>query len=325
MKPIRIDNDLLQFAQNFSSELFADKEGGFIKPQKGLNKLKSGMPIKADRQKCDFIDKLICDLPRLLTLLPHEQSEYITNVETNFKGLFSDKEGKHFSKQIVEALRYETLRKDYGYKIVEKLKIKTCPYCNAMLTVNIPKNNSTKAKYQLDHYFPKSHYPYLSISFFNLIPCCANCNHSKTNNKPALGKDFHLYANETPDNPFIFKLDKNSLLNKLTSTKADDIEIRFTPSSDSTSEMTENHNKNFNIKEIYNTQKDVAEEMIWKTQAYPPEKIKELEQLLNSSHTEVKRMVVGNYTNSEDIHKRPFAKFMQDIAKDLNFDQKEPS
>lgn len=58
-----------------------------------------------------------------------------------------------------------------------------CPYCDrAYITYW---NNGTKNKYtgQLDHYYPKADYPLFAMSMFNFIPCCASCNHTKSNSK----------------------------------------------------------------------------------------------------------------------------------------------
>lgn len=33
----------------------------------------------------------------------------------------------------------------------------------------------------------------------------------------------------------------------------------------------------------------------------------------------IKRFILGNYTEEQEIHKRPFAKFMQDIGKEVGF------
>lgn len=52
-----------------------------------------------------------------------------------------------------------------------------CFYCNNH-KMDVVKYESTKDKlfFDLDHFYLKSKYPYLSLSFFNLIPCCGLCN-----------------------------------------------------------------------------------------------------------------------------------------------------
>ncbi len=33
--------------------------------------------------------------------------------------------------------------------------------------------------FQFDHFYPKENYPALAMCFYNLIPCCSDCNHIK--------------------------------------------------------------------------------------------------------------------------------------------------
>lgn len=38
---------------------------------------------------------------------------------------------------------------------------------------------SGKSRPQMDHYYPRDLYPYLAVSLYNLVPCCAVCNTAK--------------------------------------------------------------------------------------------------------------------------------------------------
>jgi hypothetical protein len=56
----------------------------------------------------------------------------------------------------------------------------TCSYCNAD-TISVIKargksGNERYALFDLDHFYPKSKYPYLALSFYNHIPSCSHCN-----------------------------------------------------------------------------------------------------------------------------------------------------
>jgi 5-methylcytosine-specific restriction endonuclease McrA len=76
-------------------------------------------------------------------------------------------------------MRYDAARFEY-YPFALEMDIKSCVYCNAHLAATTKNNNGTyKGTYELDHFYPKSKYPYLCTSFFNLQPCCAHCNESK--------------------------------------------------------------------------------------------------------------------------------------------------
>ena len=69
-----------------------------------------------------------------------------------------------------------TLDKD---DFVKNLKIRICPYCGRAYIYRVEKkgkNGDVFVKPQLDHFLPKSNYPFLGMNFFNLIPCCTQCN-----------------------------------------------------------------------------------------------------------------------------------------------------
>lgn len=60
-------------------------------------------------------------------------------------------------------------------KFVKRVKI--CPYCNAdsVYTLEVIERDKTY-KSAFDHFFPKSRYPFLGLSLYNLIPSCDRCN-----------------------------------------------------------------------------------------------------------------------------------------------------
>lgn len=66
-----------------------------------------------------------------------------------------------------------------AYWLQRQLGVKVCPYCNRMYTITLFGEN--KIRPDFDHFYPKSKYPYLSVSLFNLIPSCSMCNTKKGN------------------------------------------------------------------------------------------------------------------------------------------------
>ena len=59
----------------------------------------------------------------------------------------------------------------FGYQWAEKLGVTVCPYCNRSYIFTVKKDaRNGKARPQYDHFFPKSIYPYLAVSMYNLIP-----------------------------------------------------------------------------------------------------------------------------------------------------------
>ncbi|WP_260958501.1 HNH endonuclease [Pseudomonas citri] len=66
-----------------------------------------------------------------------------------------------------------------AYKLCMSSSYRMCPYCQQSLAVTIYKDHkSSSLRPTLDHFYPKSEYPYLALSLYNLIPSCHTCNSS---------------------------------------------------------------------------------------------------------------------------------------------------
>ncbi|MEF7496540.1 HNH endonuclease [Lysinibacillus sphaericus] len=62
-----------------------------------------------------------------------------------------------------------------AYTYLEKIDCRVCPYCDRQFVYSFIKGNK-KVRAELDHFLPKSNYPYLGLSIFNLVPSCHQCN-----------------------------------------------------------------------------------------------------------------------------------------------------
>lgn len=323
MRPIKIDKDLNDYAVKFSSDLFKDRSTTFIHPSTNLTALLakySALGIDYRVQERVIKGIIVAYNKSLLYYKPEMQQRLVNFTDKYLGKIFFDRnKATPFSNELVNALRYNSLQKNYANKIADKIELKTCPFCNAMLAITIEKRKKKKARYQLDHFFSKSKYPFLCTSYFNLIPCCGNCNQGKSNKSVSLGEDFHLYSNRTPNNAFKFKLEDIDVVKKTIGIGKDKIRIKITHNTNADQAFVEKHNEDYAIQSIYDTQKDIVEELVWKKQLYNSFRIEEIVNIIKITPTEIKRMLLGNYVEYENIHKRPLSKFMQDIANDLDF------
>lgn len=219
-------------------------------------------------------------------------------------------------KDVVEALGYENLRADFYPLYFSRLGIKSCVYCNAQYTLSIEKKRGAKvlAKYDVDHYRSKSKFPWQCICLFNLYPSCAPCNRAKSSKS----LDFSLYSdktNQVSTSGFRFRLEAYTVTNFLTSKSHQNIRFVFEDSSG-----TDHYDKMFSITEIYETQLDLAAELIIASQMYDKtnrESLKRNFSKLNLSKDIFNRVILGSHTSEREIHLRPMSKFKQDIAKEL--------
>lgn len=217
-------------------------------------------------------------------------------------------------KIILDKLNYTYLRKSFYPKYFNLLGIKACVYCNSALTISVEESTTpSSARFDVDHYHPKDEFPFLSIFLFNLYPACAPCNRRKSKSTKV---KFNLYSDnhiETSSSKYQFKLDEGAKSKYLLTKDVNDLDFSFEPTNNSLQ-------SELKIKEIYDTQKDVIEELIIKKLMYDKDNRKSLYNSFSKLqlHPDLYlRTLVGNYAKKHEIHKRPMSKFMQDIARDL--------
>ena len=166
-----------------------------------------------EKQQIQQFRELICVLPEKLkekkdeqqfsSLVKKESDGYVE--WKNKKGKTDDekRDGEILYKdeiekekrrnRVYELLGYESLYKNIrnsnwsASELCHKLKVSICPYCNRQYiftTSKVLEDGTEKwvARPQLDHFYPKSIYPFLSCSFYNLIPSCPTCNMGKNDN-----------------------------------------------------------------------------------------------------------------------------------------------
>lgn len=278
--------------------------------------------------KKDYLDELIKIAKTLITAKPETIRKYKNKLEKIIPGsAMESKQFEGFRNKILKSLGYASKRSNFYPKYFYSIGIKACVYCNSQLAVSIEeekkkaKTLTYKAKFQVDHYMPKSRYPGLSISLFNLYPVCGSCNNSKSKQELS----FSLYQDSTKITPsqFRFILDKVSIAKYLLTKNSDDIIFSF--DEPAVASPYKSFEEVLNVQGIYNTQKDLAEELILKSIIYTPKYKETLQkqypQLFNSAGI-FNRIILGNYSSEKEIHKRPMAKFTIDIAKQVGLFKK---
>lgn len=219
-----------------------------------------------------------------------------------------------FHNLLITCLMYEDIRTYIYPQFLKRVGIKACVYCNANFTVT---DVNGQAYYTADHWKPKSKYPFLCISFFNLVPCCFSCNRNK-------GDDDDEYFGLYEDNKnaslevLHFELPASNEANYILTHNRENLSVKLTESSPEYKGICDTMDDKLHITSIYQEHKDVVEETIWKRYAYNDKNIEALKASfagtkLALSDEDVKRFIMGTYSSGEDIHKRPLSRLIQDI------------
>lgn len=239
-------------------------------------------------------------------------------------------------KRLIEVFNYDnfTKLKRYGaYRLSEKLDVRTCPYCNRLYTFTLDLK-SGKTRPEFDHFYDKATYPYLALSFYNLIPSCHICNSNFKGSK--------TFSVKTHINPYLegfgnyikFTIKLNSKRKYMPPEIVDgrglglfhgafkDFSIKLkvdNPSSDLHFRANENI-ECFKLEQLYNEHKDYVVEIVQKAIVYNNDYINELLKLfpgLFQDRKDVIRMILSNYTCEEDLCKRVLSKLTKDVSEEF--------
>ena len=235
----------------------------------------------------------------------------------NLKNRFKSKKQRESIKKIFnyDAFINKETDQTFGfynaYHLAENLSINTCVYCNRLYTHTIITDKQEFiARPTFDHWFPKSEFPLLALSFYNLIPSCSVCNSSiKGRSTMDLNKIFHPYLKHTEN---IRQLNFNfsyTLEDHLAAESK--LNCFNTFSEDSIVAMK--------LREIYRAHREEIRELIYLKKAYSDGYLSSLNSILKTqlSKEEIYRLAFGVYLEDEQLIKRPLSKLKKDILDEL--------
>lgn len=263
-------------------------------------------------------------LEELITAKPDKLISIICKTKLDHPELFNNPQKKNkidwseFNR-VIYNIFIDTAYKNLEKKtFIQNIGLDTCPYCNRSYTYTIEDGT---VKPQIDHFFPKSLYPFLGMSYYNLIPSCPGCNglqvkgetdplefNDPTDNaKVTREKLENPYRSKTENFKFSYNLRSPYLLAK------NYIEVELKVPNDDI----------FKLEELYKLHSDHVEELIQRSKLKYPNSYREMleKQFKTSSITTnlslFYRVLIGNYIYDHELHKRPLSKLYRDIALQL--------
>ena len=210
---------------------------------------------------------------------------------------------------------YEIISNFYGNELVEKLNIKTCPYCNRQFIYTF--KGRAPERPELDHFFPKSEYPLYCLSFYNLIPSCHSCNHVKSNSLIGVNPYDKAFNGR-----FIITDNKGRKLSNSKIYKLTEKEIRLDFEDDDADE--EINETVLGLKDVYNKHKDYVKELIDKSMAYDKNA---RDVLVNSFQSagynprQVYDFVWGRHLMDAQYEDRPLSKLTKEVLDLLDIER----
>lgn len=281
----------------------------------------------------EYLEFIQRHLDEILLAKPHNLELYAKLCDKfrdscNKKGI--GKKLGYICKKLLKSFGYDKFRNAMLNRVAVIINVKTCMYCNQHYTIAIGRNLKTDgsislcgsdAFLQFDHFFGKVKYPVLSMSLYNLIPCCPFCNQRKSNMD--LSYRLHPYTVNLSDK-FHFKIKNFSAYVNPINPSNDQLEVEIDTYGDS---ELKDFLDQIGLTKRYARHLDIVQELecaLYLSRYYnenftiiSQEFSSKLKKSEDTILTTLERHMKGFYTHPKDINKRPLSKFSQDIFMQL--------
>lgn len=336
------------------SDEIIEMHRAFIKGKSGIkDRLEAIDKNTISSEEGNFIDYLIDQVvilddderfkESIFIKKPEELRAELDNIKRDYPEAYENcKAGEPIRKLILDSLGYNAFGKEkpnfrdkkdgVSGKIVKKpttwspysftylMGLKVCPYCNRSY-IHTYYNAKGKTRPDLDHFIPKSKFPYFSMSIYNLVPSCKICNSSLKGQKEF---DFDNYMNPY-EKSMGDKLMSFSYTPKvfpgLIGLKESDMEIVMDYEESNPEHLRLKKNCDvFKIEGLYQNHKNVVCDMLRKNyvhnSAYRDSLLSTFPNLFDSRE-EIDRFLLG-VANKEDIRDTVLGKLKWDVYSELN-------
>lgn len=250
------------------------------------------------------VERQIKPVLELLPNITRSELEKLLNDKVNFSAI-----------TLENYIKYRVWEKSWNpYKFVYMTGVRTCPYCNRQYITPIFKYDG-QMRAELDHFFAKSKYPYLSMSLYNLVPACGFCNSSLKGTREFDKNDINPYE-ESLDEYMFFDVELNSK----------PITINVRPRSGVTDARIINsinrYNKIFKLNSTYEYHINIAEEIGENIKRYNKNKIITIKKKLGDiigNENQIRELIVGVVPEDKKLLNEPLNKFKRDILEKYKY------
>lgn len=211
---------------------------------------------------------------------------------------------KKFQDLFSSIMKSQSKKTSMRVRIVEKLKITVCPYCNRDY-INYRSETSSGA--QIDHFFNKGNFPIFSISLYNLIPVCGNCNRVKSSKVLEFASPFD--TNIDWNDGIVFSYSQKSIDDE------EDVQVKIKASG-----KIKNNLYGMDIHTAYSIHSSEVKDLLNKEKIYTASQLEEFIEVMGEdkiNKKQIKQIVFGPEITIESFKTKPLSKMMYDLYKQL--------
>ena len=200
------------------------------------------------------------------------------------------------SKVLFKLFDYDDFSDKFREKFITASKVNVCPYCNSAFILNYQKDKNNKSTADLDHYYPRSRYPFFAVTLWNLIPICSTCN-------SRFKAQYDTFSNEILY-PYIKwqGKDKINFIPKLTEKgySFEDV-AHFTIEVQTKNERSKNSADLFHLQELYKNHKCIVARIAFIDRISTSKLCREIANILNDKSIDEK-VVMDKYHSFQYAH-----------------------
>lgn len=305
-----------------------------------MNALGDSIEINIDnlgRLLCGYMDykesgKISTDDSYFIYLLREKYRSKRDEAKGNTK---KENELKAIQKQLLTyVFCYEKIasKQEKVYPFVESLGVTVCPYCNRNYTqvikVKPKKKEGFHTRPDLDHFWSKSLYPFLSLSMRNLVPSCKVCNLAKHDTERYI---LYPYKDEV-DEAYTFSIQIKKDISLLTRTEIDPndyllelVKNEISMGDSDTEKRIIESMETFGWKETYKANKEYALKVFQNSYIFNIDHINSYFRSMKSifsSFEECRQILNPLWVSKERFLEQPLSKLTYDVSQQAEEDEK---
>ena len=276
-------------------------------------------------QKELFLDYENKEIDKIIKIMKKKNKKSKSILEIRFEKLNISEE--YLPNQLFCYKKLQTGNKDWNrHKLLSLIGIEICPYCQRNYISSYEENNSKKTTADLDHFYPKSLYPFLALSLYNFIPSCQICNSRFKGNKDVWGF-VYPYEEGFDELGVKFRISKE-VISEILGERYSDFYIKIDYENlkdEKNKEKIKNSIRNLGLDKVYKkSHNQYIQNLLYNIEKYPENYLENCVEMFESNVDKKKQLeeyfkdIVKEPYRKRIENGEPLAKLTKDILEEFN-------
>ena len=276
-------------------------------------------------QKELFLDYENKEIDKIIKIMKKKNKKSKSILEIRFEKLNISEE--YLPNQLFCYKKLQTGNKNWNrHKLLSLIGIEICPYCQRNYISSYEENNDEKTTADLDHFYPKSLYPFLALSLYNFIPSCQICNSRFKGNKDTRDS-VYLYEEGFDELGVKFRTSKEVISETLGERYSDFyVKIDYENlKNKEDGEKVKNSIENLGLDRVYKkSHNQYIQNLLYNIEKYPENYLENCVEMFESNVDKKKQLeeyfkdIVKEPYRKRIENREPLAKLTKDILEEFN-------